>query len=343
MSVSNFNPAVDILIPTYKRPELLTRAVASCLAQKYKNIRIVISDNASGDSTDRIGTGLANLYPEKVVYSSNKENLGMTGNWIKLLRELSSADYCLLLSDDDYLIDSNFIEESINKINSYRVRGQNISLAFGNVILVAEKSSPKSTKACRFNWPEFIDSEVLLKKWRIKSKHTFNHIPLCGCIFSREIAISCNPFNSNMPSSDFELWWKMILSGNPGIFIKSYSSAYVVHGANEADRHNYNLKDWIYNYRSLINPFNDFIKNKKTRNKILDLFRFRRILAGSLIDNTGIELNINFWSFFYRIYLYDKEVTRYLIFTFIFAPKIWIYILIRPIVRKIKRKLIKIY
>ena len=41
---------VSIVIPTYKRPNRLDRAIDSCLAQTYKDIEIiVVDDNSDGD------------------------------------------------------------------------------------------------------------------------------------------------------------------------------------------------------------------------------------------------------------------------------------------------------
>lgn len=40
-------PLVSVLIPTNNRPQLLLKAVKSALAQTYKNIEIVITDNSS--------------------------------------------------------------------------------------------------------------------------------------------------------------------------------------------------------------------------------------------------------------------------------------------------------
>lgn len=39
------HPLVSIVIPTYKRPDLLPRAVDSALAQTYRNVEVVVSDD----------------------------------------------------------------------------------------------------------------------------------------------------------------------------------------------------------------------------------------------------------------------------------------------------------
>jgi len=48
------NDGISIVIPTYNRCALLRRAIDSCLLQSYKNYEIIISDNASTDSTSEL-------------------------------------------------------------------------------------------------------------------------------------------------------------------------------------------------------------------------------------------------------------------------------------------------
>src|SRR5258708_14213213 len=47
-------PLVTIGIPTYNRAALLARAVESAISQDYPRLEIIISDNASTDSTQAI-------------------------------------------------------------------------------------------------------------------------------------------------------------------------------------------------------------------------------------------------------------------------------------------------
>ena len=45
--MNQLEPVVTIGIPTYQRPELLDKALARLLLQKYKNIKIIVSDNGT--------------------------------------------------------------------------------------------------------------------------------------------------------------------------------------------------------------------------------------------------------------------------------------------------------
>ena len=44
-------PTITTVIPTYRRPELLQRAIRSVLDQSYPHFKICVYDNASNDRT----------------------------------------------------------------------------------------------------------------------------------------------------------------------------------------------------------------------------------------------------------------------------------------------------
>ena len=47
----NSNPYITTIIPTFRRPRLLKRAIISAIEQSYTCIRVLVIDNASNDKT----------------------------------------------------------------------------------------------------------------------------------------------------------------------------------------------------------------------------------------------------------------------------------------------------
>lgn len=84
---------VTVVIPTRNRPELVTRAVASALAQSYPHLEvIVVVDGPDPDTVDRLNaiadSRLRVLALETNVGAGNARNLGVrhaTGSWIAFL------------------------------------------------------------------------------------------------------------------------------------------------------------------------------------------------------------------------------------------------------------------
>jgi glycosyltransferase involved in cell wall biosynthesis len=92
-------PLVSICIPTYQRPELLERAIRSCLAQTYPDFEILITDNSPDDASGRM---VARLNDPRIHYHRNETNLGPYGNVNRVATEATGA-YVKFLMDDDLL------------------------------------------------------------------------------------------------------------------------------------------------------------------------------------------------------------------------------------------------
>ena len=105
---------ISILIPTFNRAQYLPRAVESALSQDYNNIEVIVSDNASTDNTMEVMERFKDNKNFK--YFRNNKNLGMVRNWKKELDEYSSGDYFIILSDDDYLVDNEYISKAVKLI-----------------------------------------------------------------------------------------------------------------------------------------------------------------------------------------------------------------------------------
>jgi hypothetical protein len=90
---------VTIGIPTYNRSAFAVRAVRSALGQTYKDVEVVVSDNASADDTVQ---RLKEVHDPRLVLLEQPQNVGMVGNFNVCLRA-ATGEFFLLLSDDDIL------------------------------------------------------------------------------------------------------------------------------------------------------------------------------------------------------------------------------------------------
>lgn len=119
---------VSVLIPVYNRPELIVRSVRSALSQTYPNLEVVVSDNASTDSTWQVVQRLA-AEDSRIRVFRNDMNLGPTRNWIRALAE-ATGDYVKVLFSDDWL-EPTCVERLVD-----RMQGQpDVSLAFTAVVV----------------------------------------------------------------------------------------------------------------------------------------------------------------------------------------------------------------
>ncbi|MBD3338143.1 MAG: glycosyltransferase [Candidatus Lokiarchaeota archaeon] len=109
-------PIVTVIIPTYKRPQLLKRAIESVLHQTYPNFKICIYDNASNDSTAEV-IAKFQRQDNRVFYHRQKKNIGAINNFNYGMRQVSTP-YFSLLADDNVIL-PDFLETGIESLKKY--------------------------------------------------------------------------------------------------------------------------------------------------------------------------------------------------------------------------------
>jgi abequosyltransferase len=112
-------PVLTIAVPTYNRAGYLDQLVATLLEQisDDKRVELIVSDNASPDSTLEI----ISEYLKRgatIRYIRNQTNVGADRNILQCY-ELASGKYVWILSDDD-LIESGTVQRIVNALSSER-------------------------------------------------------------------------------------------------------------------------------------------------------------------------------------------------------------------------------
>ena len=90
-------PLITAIIPTYRRPGLLQRAIHSVLAQNYGQLQVIVYDNASDDDTAAVVAALAREDP-RVEYYCQPENVGPVANFAYGMEQVETP-YFSMLSD----------------------------------------------------------------------------------------------------------------------------------------------------------------------------------------------------------------------------------------------------
>jgi glycosyltransferase involved in cell wall biosynthesis len=98
----NALPVITTIIPTFRRPVLLKRALKSALEQDVNGLIVSVFDNHSGDNTADVVQSFKGLQGQ-VNYHEHENNIGAGNNFEFGLRAVSSPFFSIL-SDDDYLL-----------------------------------------------------------------------------------------------------------------------------------------------------------------------------------------------------------------------------------------------
>ncbi len=117
--MENPYPLVSIIIPTYKRPTTLDRAIDSVLNQTYPNVEIVVVDDNNPNTEGRKLTE-DKMAPyarnERVIYIKHEHNKNGSAARNTGARA-SKGEYIGFLDDDDVFLPRK-IESQVDKLNS---------------------------------------------------------------------------------------------------------------------------------------------------------------------------------------------------------------------------------
>ena len=116
MAASDSEALITTIIPTYRRPRLLRRAIESALAQTYPHLQVCVYDNASGDETASVVQEFARGDP-RVHYHCQPENIGALRNFIYGAERVDTPFFSFL-SDDDLLLPA-FYETALTAFEKY--------------------------------------------------------------------------------------------------------------------------------------------------------------------------------------------------------------------------------
>lgn len=110
-------PLISIGIPTYNRPEGLRRTLVELTRQTYRNLEIIISDNASPSDATREVVAEFMRNDERIRYFKQHKNLGPVNNF-QFVLDQSRGEYFMWAADDDWR-EPDFVEELYKKLSGY--------------------------------------------------------------------------------------------------------------------------------------------------------------------------------------------------------------------------------
>jgi glycosyltransferase involved in cell wall biosynthesis len=208
-------PKASILIPTHNRANLLRDAVESSLAQDYPNLEVIVSDNASNDDTQKVMKRFVN--DKRLKYHRNSENLGIVGNWRRLLFEYAGGEYVKVLSDDDYLINRGHMSQAVELMSK-----NDLDIIFSAATLRIERgggTAPKY-KYLDIGASSFVDREWWLEnigkvKGFMSSFMIFPNL-ISGAVFKLSKARELNALDPDVFAMDYELSLRFMLTGRTG-------------------------------------------------------------------------------------------------------------------------------
>ena len=108
-------PTLTVGVPVYNGATYLEAAVESVLAQSFRDLELIVSDNASTDDTEAIGRALA-ARDRRVTYRRNAQNVGLSGNFNMLVPLARGRLFKWATADD--LLRPGYLERCVAAIDA---------------------------------------------------------------------------------------------------------------------------------------------------------------------------------------------------------------------------------
>src|SRR5512140_2142495 len=109
-------PLVSLLIPTYNNGGTVGESIESCLRQTFKNVEILIYDEASRDNTREVLQSYA-ARDARIRVMTSDSNSGPLRAWRKLLHE-ARGRYCTFVWSDDLIL-PRFVETLVSALQEH--------------------------------------------------------------------------------------------------------------------------------------------------------------------------------------------------------------------------------
>lgn len=123
-SINTRKSKVSVGVPAFNSERFLRKRIDSILSQTFEDLELIISDNASTDSTPSICEEYVKK-DKRVRFFQQKKNLGLMFNFEFVLKQ-ARGEYFVWAGSDD-IWNSNFLEKNVNILESNKTLVGSIS------------------------------------------------------------------------------------------------------------------------------------------------------------------------------------------------------------------------
>lgn len=196
-------PLVSLCLPTLDRGPLLGRTLRSLAAQTFRDLEILVVDNAS--ATDAAAVLVAELGDERVRYLRQPERVGMGTNWNRALAE-ARGTYVAVFHDDD-VYDPGVVEAQVRRLEG------DPALAFIHGPTRHVDESGKPLWICDHGWPARVPGVEFRRRMALHPKRSLVE---AQTVMARASAYrAAGPFLEDwILATDAEMWLRLSRQGD---------------------------------------------------------------------------------------------------------------------------------
>ncbi len=128
---------LSVIVANYNNERFIRECLESILNQTYKDLEIIVSDDASTDNSPAIIRGYEKKYPGVVKGIFTPVNRGVAQNRHEAILQAKS-EYITTLDSDDYYYDNQKLGKEMDLISHYKKTTGRDIIAYSNIVMVKE-------------------------------------------------------------------------------------------------------------------------------------------------------------------------------------------------------------
>ncbi len=264
---------VSIILPTFKRPDKLKRAINSVLNQTYLHWELVVIDDNHPKSEARKQTELyMQQYKQdaRIIYIQNKENLGGALSRNEGIKKANGFFITFLDDDDEYLPEK--IEKQVNLFNSSKQNN------LGIVYCLSKKINQNG---------KTLSYSIVKAKGDALKKHLIRNITPCPTILTKKMILEeVEGFRDLINGQEYDLTLKIL---SKGYHIDFVNEILVIFHLHDSER---------------ISTSSNMIKGLE------ELYELKRPYLNLLSKKEKRELHLLYYLNKYRVYLSQKNTKK---------------------------------
>jgi glycosyltransferase involved in cell wall biosynthesis len=216
--------SVDVIVPCYRYGHFLRECVESVLKQSFRNVRVLILDDASPDNTAEVGAELARE-DSRVTLVRHNVNKGHIATYNEGI-DWVSAHYMLLLSADDYLL-PGALDRAAALLDSH----PDVGFVFGRAVELGSSGTNTQTGSIA-GYEAESSARVLTGIQFIELSGPHNIVPTPTAVVRTTLQKRLGGYCIDLPhAGDMEMWLRLAANASVGI-LDAHLAVYRRHADN---------------------------------------------------------------------------------------------------------------
>ena len=196
-------PRVTVVVPVHNAGAFLAPALDSVLAQTYRDLEVVVVDDASSDGSDGLIRAYAAAHPRWFRAVLLERNVGVAAARNAGIAASSGGELVALLDHDDRW-HADYLERTVAAFDAARAAGRRVGIVACDALLEEDDRILGETYLDRHGRADRVDLDLMLRRNGIHAR----------ALFTREGYDAVGGFDPGcLASDDFDLWMRLLEAG----------------------------------------------------------------------------------------------------------------------------------